>query len=158
MWKRYRGLAALLCLVIALRHVAAVYSAQPPALGGKPWTSVRDAESRLAAGKRIELCRAGMFELELIAGIADALAFEILRKKRAVLAAARALPPGARHRALELVHGIGRKRAQSLSRHLALHCRRPYRRTIPQAVREQRAPAATPVPEIGSAYGDDSLG
>jgi len=125
MWRRYRSLCLLLC--------AAVMLPQPPLPADSPpppgaWTDPRDAESRLAAGQRIDLCRAGVYELERIPGISDTLAFGILKQKRRILHAAAALPAERRREALLLVKGIGKARARKFGMYLSLICRRARRR------------------------------
>lgn len=79
-----------------------------------------DSESLLASGVLLPLQAADLYSLELLPGISDRMAHEILAVRDAILRQARGLPCETRYRALELAHGIGEKRALSLSHHLQL--------------------------------------
>ena len=83
---------------------------------------------RLATGRKLDLCRAVVYELQLLPGISDALAFRIVEQQQAILRTAAELPRAGRYHALEIVHGIGRARAKKLGEFLELLCRRAPRR------------------------------
>ena len=85
-----------------------------------PCAEQLDAESRLALGGKMRFESAEIYELELVPGISDSLAQNILRKKAAILFEAERLPEEKQSKALELAHGVGEKRAESLLRYLDL--------------------------------------
>lgn len=72
----------------------------------------QDAEAILARGEKIALSKVGIYELELISGLSDSLANNILVKKEVILKKSRALPAHKQYQALELAHGIGEKSSE----------------------------------------------
>ena len=74
-----------------------------------------DAESQLAAGGRISFRSAGIYELELLSGVSDRLAGNLLAKKGQILAQS-----GRGSQSLELAHGVGPGTAQRLGEFLDL--------------------------------------
>ncbi len=91
----------------------------PPPLPAQ-WLSIpldADAETVLAAGGQIPLACADIAQLELISGISDTLAAQILADRASVVAAA---PEQGTEAALSLVHGIGPAKAAQIARHVSL--------------------------------------
>ncbi len=82
--------------------------------------SMQNAESRLASEGKIQLASADVYELELIKGIGDVLAYAIIDQKHQVLERAKELLPQHQYAALELVHGIGPATARKLGRQIDL--------------------------------------
>jgi hypothetical protein len=86
-----------------------------------------DAETLLASGSRIKLACADISDLELVTGISDTLAHELLRKRATIIARARHAPYT---EALTLARGVGEIKAKLLSRFISLEdaCfqREPY--------------------------------
>ena len=76
-------------------------------------------ESTLALNQPLKVDQVGIFELELISGISDTLANNILRKRADMLSLAATLLTEEKHAALELVHGIGPAKAKTLAKNLA---------------------------------------
>ena len=77
-----------------------------------------NAESRLALKQKIRLSESGLYELELIPGVSDQLGLSILEKKAKIIAKAETLAPKMKHTSLELVKGIGVKKAQAFGKYL----------------------------------------
>jgi hypothetical protein len=71
-----------------------------------------DAESMLASGQPIPLLCADMSSLELIPGISDKTALELLEKRNSIILA---------EESLQLARGIGGKTAARLVRYLAVN-------------------------------------
>jgi hypothetical protein len=121
--KHYISLALVLCAAILVRILCTSgwllprRSSEPLAMRPK------DAESTLATGGKILLSCADLYEIELIPGVSDTLGLEILAKRAAIIQRAADLPPAERHRALELVHGIGPKISRKLAPYLDLCAR-----------------------------------
>jgi hypothetical protein len=76
-----------------------------------------DAETLLAFGAQIPLACADMSDLELIPGVSDNLAKELLDKRDKIIAHARDSSP---HEALQLARGVGERKAEVLSALLSL--------------------------------------
>jgi len=79
-----------------------------------------NAETKLALGLKIPFSRAGVYELELIPGISDRLAFEMVSKRQVIISLARKFPPAQKYRALTVVPGIGVKTAGKIGEFLDL--------------------------------------
>ncbi|MBX7137507.1 MAG: hypothetical protein K1X83_05935 [Oligoflexia bacterium] len=76
------------------------------------------AETTLALGQKLLLSAASIYELELIKGVSDTLAFKIERAKAQLTICEKksARSP------LQAIKGIGQKTAQKLEQHLELGC------------------------------------
>ncbi len=77
-------------------------------------------ETTLALGQKLKLSSVGLYELELINGVSDTLAQNILLSRVQVLNSARHAISYERAKSLELVHGIGEKTAKKLDSVIAL--------------------------------------
>lgn len=128
----FRSFSLVAALILFGRWGAATIIQNPP-LHSPLEEASPNAESRLAAGEKIPFSAAGVYELELIPGISDSLAFRLLEKKAAVLELAAQLPSGERSRALLIIHGVGDKTARHLIDYLSLEAResRATERFIP---------------------------
>ena len=93
------------------------------------FVNLRDAESRLAVGLRLNFNAVDFSDLMLIPGISDTLAERLLRGRPAVVSALRHHPPRERYQALTIIHGIGNATAQKLSQYLDLSQRTARRTT-----------------------------
>ncbi len=93
---------------------------EPPPKNAVVRAAVDEAEDIFAYGHRISLKNATMYELELIPGVSDTLAKNILEDREKIIKKAITLPPKDRHTALELAHGIGVKTAKKLDRYLEI--------------------------------------
>ena len=82
---------------------------------------LNDAESKFALGHRLDLATVDVYALELIPGISDTLAFKMIAKRSEINETAQYLTPSARHRSLEIIHGIGKKTAQKLADYLEVN-------------------------------------
>ena len=76
-----------------------------------------DSETRLAMGHTISLESADMVDLELIPGISDTLAEELISDKDRLAELAKKIP---KEEALETVKGIGEAKAKTIGRYLSL--------------------------------------
>lgn len=115
---RYLGLTLILVTIPLGRFVALVTYRGPPvdmSLFTPPPHS--DPEGRLAMGYPLPLACADPWSLELIKGISDTLAFELIEKRREILAAAAREPATS---SLKRAHGVGDKVAPKLLRYLSL--------------------------------------
>lgn len=84
----------------------------PPSL-----TSTQDPESLLASGQKLAFQCADMWTLELIPGISDTLATELLKERSSILRAARHEAPEV---ALQRARGVGSAKGRELSRFISL--------------------------------------
>ena len=75
-----------------------------------------DPESCFAAGGVVPLIDSELFELELISGISETTAINLLEKREAIIDRATQLPFDKRHQAFELAKGIGPKKAELLGK------------------------------------------
>lgn len=82
--------------------------------------SHEDPESRLAMGEKLPLACADISTLELIKGISDTLAFELLEKRYEIMRAAR---DGSHLEAIQRAHGVGKKTGEKLLKYLDLTTR-----------------------------------
>jgi len=76
-----------------------------------------DAETRLAIGSKLPLACADMSSLELLKGVSDRLASELIRNRTSILEKSKTSSPS---EALRLAHGIGSQTSLRLSRYLEL--------------------------------------
>jgi len=76
-----------------------------------------DAESHFAAGLPFPLACADIIDVELIPGVSDRLATELLASRTGVATAAARLPSA---EALQLVRGVGPSLGHALSRYLSM--------------------------------------
>jgi hypothetical protein len=109
---RYAGLTAILLLTLVASHVPRVLKKRetiPPAWLIPP--SSDDPESALAMGEKLALACADLSSIELIKGISDTLAFELLDKRHDII---RAALKGSQLDAIQRAHGIGAKTAEKL--------------------------------------------
>lgn len=108
-----------LCITLVLIILRLLPRAEPlPDLPRRAYDrliAARDAESLLAAGRRMRLSDCGVYELELIPGVSDLLAFRILERKSALARKARLLAEGRRFQIWEDVYGVGTKTARKLA-------------------------------------------
>ena len=117
MKKYYRALI-LTVLVFSLLRMAIERKRPALLLQGKIQIIDRlNAEGQIAVGEKIFLSKAGIYELELIPGISDGLAFRIYEKKKTILKAAGQM---GQVKALSIIHGIGPKTSGKILRYLKL--------------------------------------
>lgn len=115
---RYAGISLILTIPIIAAVVPGRLAGDvgifPAWLREPPFTEL---ESRLAMGLPIPLACADASDLELLNGVSDTLAFELIKERRSILlATSRSTPADA----LQLVHGVGAKTAEKLVRYLDL--------------------------------------
>lgn len=118
MASRITILCTLLVLIFAIRAAYVVF--ERPSRIPAEWLQPRidaDAETLLAFGAQIPLACADMSDLELIPGVSDNLARELLDKRDRIIAHARA---HSTHDALQLARGVGAHKAEVLSSLLSL--------------------------------------
>ena len=77
-----------------------------------------EPENRLAFGLKLDLNSASLFGLELIPGLGDKLAGDLIKKRDKIYQSSLALPEETRHRAFELAHGIGPKTSRKIEPYL----------------------------------------
>ena len=77
-------------------------------------TPISIAEGIMAMGGQVHFSSLGIHELELITGISDRLAQNILANRSSIVDQARTLPLDKRYKAFTQAHGIGEKRAKVL--------------------------------------------
>jgi hypothetical protein len=112
---------ALIAVVITLaRVVVTSLLTEAPVLMPLPGTSLlsRDPESTLAARDKLPLACADAANLELIGGVSDTLAFELVEKRDRILNGAQTGLHS--EEALQLAHGIGAATARKLLSYLSL--------------------------------------
>ncbi len=110
------GLLVLLGIHGALLFQARLRASQIP----PSFPKYENAEAAFALEQRIVFSRASIYELELIPGISDTLAFRIEAARPAILSAAAGESSKTRHLAFTTVHGIGEEIAQKLNKYLEL--------------------------------------
>ena len=81
-----------------------------------------NGEAYLALGRKIPLCRAETSDLQLISGISDDLAKNILRERIAICNRGVKLPTSKEYQALELVRGIGKITAKKFGKFITTRC------------------------------------
>lgn len=84
----------------------------------KDYQGIENAEGRLAVGKKLDLCQVSVGDLELIKGISDTFAERLIEKRFEIYKAAKALPDKENHRAFEIIHGIGKSKAEKLKKYI----------------------------------------
>jgi hypothetical protein len=115
---RYTGLSILLILVTVLVRLPSLMP--PPSDIPQAWLdppSHEDPEGRLAMGLKLPLECADMWSLELLKGISDTLALELLDRRYEIMSAAFT---GSQIEALKKAHGVGDKTGEKLLRYLEL--------------------------------------
>ncbi len=78
------------------------------------------AEQQFALGRRIDLSSADLFDLELIPGVSDVLANNIINKREQILAIEKDKIKKMNISPFELVHGVGKQTAKKLTKYLRL--------------------------------------
>jgi len=115
---RYTGLSVLILLAFLGVRISLVLS--PPPTVDPAWLippSHDDPEGRLAMGLKLPLECANIWSLELIKGISDTLALEVLDKRFDIM---RAAFNGSQTEAIQRARGIGEKTAEQLLRYIDL--------------------------------------
>lgn len=79
-----------------------------------------DAESVYARGQRFPFSDAGLLELELIPKIGDSIAFELVKRREAIIEHSRRFSPRERWQAYLQVRGVGVQLARTLAERLSL--------------------------------------
>lgn|GEM_PF-6263301 len=118
MLSRTATLCSLIIVVSALRLALNLFIPLPRV--PEAWLTPAfdaDAETLLASGSRIALACADISDLELISGVSDTLAHELLRKRAEIIAHARHTSAT---EALQLARGVGTHKAKLLSRFISL--------------------------------------
>ncbi len=116
---RYLHLSFVVMIVVLLRFIPEAIPARPRlhrdilAMTGNP-------EARLAAESQIRLSTASQGDLQLIPGVAGDLSVKIATMRDEIMKKAEKLPVDEKYRALEIVHGIGVKKAEQIGRYLNL--------------------------------------
>jgi hypothetical protein len=113
---RFAGIS----LILAIPTIAAIIPGRlrtqepiPPEWLQEP--PATDPESRLAMGTKLPLACADISSLELLKGVSDKLATELINSRSSILEKARTSSP---FEALQLAHGIGSRTSLSLLRYL----------------------------------------
>lgn len=121
-WSEMRRLDAalhvLLSLIISAREIARLIPCEASARQQVIYARAGNTEARLAAGGRIDLSTAGLFDLSQLEGVSETQAKRLLASRAAVLRRAASLPAGRIEQAYMLVPGIGPKTAAKLARQL----------------------------------------
>lgn len=115
---RYSGLTLIIFLALLVAHSVRVF--KRPEIVPPSWLTLPshdDPESRLAMGEKLPLECADVSSLELIKGISDTLAFEILDKRYDIM---RSAFTGSHLEAIQRAHGIGEKTAKKLLMYIDL--------------------------------------
>jgi len=115
---RYTGLS-LLILVAFLATRAPSLVVPPPEIDPS-WLippSHTDPEGRLAMGQKLPIACADVWSLELIKGVSDTLALELIEKRFDIM---RAALNGSHQEAIQKARGIGDKTGERLLQYLAL--------------------------------------
>jgi len=120
---RYAGLTIVLALIILVREIARL-SAQivtPQAEWFTPSPSI-DAESRLAMGLKLPILCADLAALELISGVSDRLASDLLLNRFKMRASLQGHGKQglSEQQALELTHGVGPKTSAKLIQFISI--------------------------------------
>ena len=118
---RSTGLSILLILATLVARVPSLVAPQAhiPASWLQP-PKHRDPEGRLAMGMKLPLECADMWSLELLKGVSDTLAIELLDKRYEVM---RAAFNGSHIEAIKKARGVGDKTAEKLLEYLDLQDR-----------------------------------
>ncbi len=118
MASRTATLCALLVVVLGLQAAWTILRWEQPI--PEAWLSPpinSNAETLLAFGAQIPLACADISDLELIPGVSDKLALELLKNRDRIISHAENTSV---HEALELAHGIADRTAQKLSSFISL--------------------------------------
>lgn len=83
-------------------------------------SNYKNGESELAKGHKIKLCKADERDLELINGVSYDFATRLIEQKEEIQKKANSLPFQEQHKAFEIVHGIGKKKAIKLRKYISL--------------------------------------
>lgn len=114
---RFTALALLILSVVASRLlVGATLRVLRPTRNPPQFLVAADAESMLAMGDKLPLACADMASLELIVGVSDTLATELLAKRKEILRVAQRTNM---HVALQVARGVGEKTATNLTKFLS---------------------------------------
>lgn len=120
---RYAGLTIVLALIILVREIArlSAQSVTPQAEWFTPSPSI-NAESRLAMGLKLPILCADLVALELISGVSDRLASDLLTNRFKMRAALQGggKPGLSEQQALELTHGVGPKTSAKLIQFISI--------------------------------------
>lgn len=115
---RYLGLSLIITVIsLAAQLSHLVIRLEPVPQSWLTPPGHEDPEGRLALGLKLSLACADMWSLELLKGVSDTLAFELLEKRDEILRASRKESESS---ALQRAHGVGEKKAQALLKHLSL--------------------------------------
>ncbi len=115
---RYTGLSILILLSFAAMRIPPLLA--PPLKVDPSWLippSHDDPEGRLAMGLKLPLECANVWSVELIKGVSDTLAFELIDKRFDII---RAALNGSHREAIQKAHGIGEKTGERLLEYLDL--------------------------------------
>ncbi|NDC38484.1 MAG: hypothetical protein EBZ48_10585 [Proteobacteria bacterium] len=119
MGMHHRGILLLSVIIAAFSLGAAGYGAiEPPALGVEMVCAREDAETLLVCGRPLRLSVVDRVELELIPGITERMAEQVLANQATLLNQRQQGP--SKEQVFVSLHGIGPKRARTLARFLAL--------------------------------------
>ena len=77
------------------------------------------AEQQFALGRKIPLSSADLYDLELIPGVADNLASNIIEKRSQIILEDQLKTKNSRKLSFEMIHGVGNKTAEKLARYLS---------------------------------------
>ena len=115
---RYTGLSFILIFgALAGRLPSILVPREPIPLSWLDPPSHEDPEGRLAMGLKLSLACADMWSLELLKGVSDTLALELIDKRYEIM---RAAFNGSQVEAIKKAHGIGDKTAEKLLAYLDL--------------------------------------
>jgi hypothetical protein len=115
---RYTGLSILILLSFVGMRIPTLLA--PPLKVDPSWFSPPshdDPEGRLAIGYKLPLECANVWSLELIKGVSDTLAFELLDKRFDIM---RSALNDSHREAIQKAHGIGEKTGERLLEYLDL--------------------------------------
>lgn len=145
---RYAGLSLLLLGIVVARVLCEKIVAWRQSMSPiPPFTHLDDPESLLATGQQMPFVCADMWSLELISGVSDTLATELLERRASILQAARHAPPEV---ALQLARGVGAAKSRELAKFISMEEACAKRRAFdifaptdrPSAPSGARAPAS----------------
>lgn len=115
---RYTGLSFIFIIgALAGRLLSILVPREPIPLSWLDPPSHEDPEGRLAMGLKLSLACADMWSLELLKGVSDTLALELIEKRYEIM---RAAFTGSQVEAIKKAHGIGDKTAEKLLEYLDL--------------------------------------
>jgi hypothetical protein len=115
---RYTGVSFILIFgALAGRLPSILVPREPIPLSWLDPPSHEDPEGRLAMGLKLSLACADMWSLELLKGVSDTLALELIEKRYEIM---RTAFTGSQVEAIKKAHGIGDKTAEKLLEYLDL--------------------------------------